>query len=329
MSPGKLFVLGLLCLVLTTASAAAAQRELTVFADGILMELETVSRKGLAELPLPAQIREGTLRVKPLDGGTVHQVKLLPAKATERQQKERDALVEQRNRLQDRMKALQHREGIFSAAAKSQSSKAPRKSKTNPDPLASVRQGTEFAIAQLESVYTARRRTEQELKRINEKLAALDTKRATGPTLRVTVSPANARIRIASVLKEGGWIPRYEIRLQGNATAQLVLNAEISALPEGFTVKVVPAEMSAGLPQNSYPVPSAGSFARLATWQLPVEKEQITVVPMPAFSFGIKNISGSMLQVGTADIYLNGEYLGVAAFPATAAGAVATVSSVR
>jgi len=83
----------------------------------------------------------------------VERVELLPCQVPERRQKELDALIEQKNRLEDRMKALDTREDIFAAAAKSQSSKAPRKTKANPDPLASVRQGTDFAIAQLEAVY--------------------------------------------------------------------------------------------------------------------------------------------------------------------------------
>ena len=61
------------------------------------------------------------------------------------------------------MQALEAKETVFKAAAKSQSGKAPRKTKTNPDPLAGVRQATEYAIAQLESVYRARRMAESDL----------------------------------------------------------------------------------------------------------------------------------------------------------------------
>ncbi len=66
-------------------------------------------------------------------------------------------LAYRRDALGDRLKALNAREAIFKSAAKSQSGKAPRKSKTNTEPLTAVRQGTEFAIAQLENVYHARR----------------------------------------------------------------------------------------------------------------------------------------------------------------------------
>ena len=70
------------------------------------------------------------------------------------------------------LQALATREEIFKSAAKSQGGKAPRKSKANPDPMQAIRQGTEFAIAQLEAVYTSRRRTEQEIRRIDSRIAA-------------------------------------------------------------------------------------------------------------------------------------------------------------
>ena len=307
-----------LTLSVTCSTALAATRELTVYSDGSLIELEGTAKKGVVELTLPAQIKEGTLRVKPLENGTIGLVELLPARFPDKLQKELDALTEQKSRLQDRMKALEHREGIFAAAAKSQSSKAPRKSKTNPDPLASVRQGTDFAIAQLESVYTARRKTEQELKRVEARLASLSKKGSAGPTVRVVVLPATARIRIAAILKDGSWSPRYEIRLKGSGIAQLTMLADVTDIPEGYVVRVVPAALSAASPQQSYPLPFGGS-PRLAEWQLPVEKEQISSGPLPSFSFSMKNNSGLVLPAGQASIYSAGEYIGTLRFPAVPA----------
>lgn len=317
-----------LVLSVTSSSALAAARELTVFSDGSLVELDALAKKGVVELILPAQIREGTLRVKPLDNGTIGLVELLPARIADKQQNELDSLTEQMSRLQDRMKALEHREGIFAAAAKSQSSKAPRKSKTNPDPLASVRQGTDFAIAQLEAVYTARRKTEQELKRVEARLVRLSKAALAGPTVRVSVTPATTRIRVTAVLKDGGWIPRYELRLQGSGTAHLALLGDITEIPPGFVVKVVPTSLSAGMPHQSSPL-AAGSSPRLAEWSLPVEKEQVISAPLPAYFLTLKNVTGRALPAGQAGIYSNGEYLGTAVFPATATGAVASVSSAR
>jgi len=309
-------------------SAQAGPRELTAFSDGFLIELETVAKKGIAELTLPGPIRDGTLRVKPLDSSTVRRVELLPVKRPDKLQQEINSLTEQKNRLEDRMKALETREDIFAAAAKSQSSKAPRKTKTNPDPIASVRQGTSFAIAQLEAVYTARRRTEQELKQTLALLASLTQKSAAGPTIRVMLSAPMSRIRIAAVLSHGGWTPHYDIHVQGNGTARMVLLAKLDRLPDGFTVQIAPSALPAGQPKQLYPL-QPGSFTRLSEWQLPLEQEQVTSSPLPAFSFTLKNNSGAPLAAGQASIYAAGEYIGTAVLPAIPADSTATLTGPR
>ena len=319
----------LLCLILITATslAQAAPRELTLFSDTSLIEVEVVAKRGVAEFSFPAPIKEATLRVRPLDNSnSIGRVDLLPFKTSDRLQKELDSLTEQKNRLEDRLKALDTREGIFAAAAKSQSSKAPRKTKTNPDPMTSVRQGTDFAIAQLEAVFTARRRAEQDLKRVEGKLAGLQKTAVGGPTVRVSVTPATGRIKVAALLKDGGWTPRYDIRIQGNGTALLSLAAHSSvSLLEGYTISVTPAAVSAGQPPQTYPFSTTGS-AHLADWQLPTEKEQVTTSPVPSFSLILKNSSTAPLAAGKAAIYYAGEYLGTTDFPGLAAGATTTVT---
>lgn len=319
-------LLYILLLCVATPPVFAAQRELTVFSDGLLVEIEVAARKGVAEVMLPAPLREGTLRVKPLDGGTVGRVELLPFRVPDKQQKELDSLTEQKSRLEDRMKALDTREDIFAAAAKSQSSKAPRKTKTNPDPLASVRQGTDFAIAQLEAVFTARRRTAQDLKRVEAKLAQLQKSVTNGPTVRIMTSAPVTRVRVAAVLAEGGWKPRYEIRLDGSENAQLVMLAQVSPLPDGFAARVSPSPVAAGQSHQSVLLPG-GSLPRIAEWHLPVEKVQVVAAAIPSFSFTIKNSSGSPMLAGEAAIYSNGEYLGSAMLSEVAAGGSFIVKS--
>lgn len=317
-----------LCLMLLTVTslAHAAPRQLTLFSDASLIEVEVVTKKGVAEFSFPAPIREGTLRIKPLDTGSIARVELLPFKTSDKLQKELDSLTEQKHRLEDRLKALDTREGIFAAAAKSQSSKAPRKTKTNPDPMTSVRQGTDFAIAQLEAVFTARRRAEQDLKRVEGKLAGLQKTAVGGPTVRVSVTPATGRLRIAAVLRDGGWTPRYDIRIQGNGTALLALVPHTSSwLPDGYAVSVTPAAISAGQPTQLYPFATAGS-PRLAEWQLPTEKEQVITNPIPSFSLTLKNTSGTALAAGKAAIYYHGEFLGITDFQGLTAGASTTVT---
>jgi len=318
---------GLICVAIALP-AQAGPRELTAFSDGYLIEIETVAKKGVAELTLPGPIRDNSLRVKPLDTSTVGRVELLPVKRPDKLQKEINSLNEQKNRLEDRMKALETREDIFAAAAKSQSSKAPRKTKANPDPIASVRQGTNFAIAQLEAVYTARRRAEQELQQTLALLADLNKKTAVGPTIRVALSTPMARIRVAAVLSNGGWTPHYAIRVQGDGTAQMAMLAKLDRLPDGFTVQVAPSALSAGQPKQLYPL-QPGSFTRLTEWQLPLEQEQITRGPLPAFSFSLKNNSGSAFAAGQASIYYSGEYIGTTALPAIPADSSATLTGPR
>lgn len=318
----------LICLLtffVANHSAEAAQRQLTVFSDGALIEMEAVANRGIAELALPAPIRTNSLRVRPLDNAGIEQVALLPFRMPEKIQRELDQLTEQKERLEDRLKALDTREGIFEAAAKSQSSKAPRKTKTNPDPLASVRQGTDFAIAQLEAVFTARRRAEQELKRIDNRIDQLTRGAVGGPTARVTISPANGRIRIAAVLVGSGWQPRYELRLDGSGTARLTQLAMAELPWPGFTTLVTPSALSDGLPQRTTPLLS-GKATPLTSWQLPVTQQQVTSGPLTRFNLTLQNTSGHVLPAGEVAVYHQGEYLGVVTLATTAADGLITLS---
>ena len=304
-----------ICSLLTT-TAHAGPKELTVFQDGILIEIETTARKGIAEIQLPAAIREGSLRVKPLEAYPIRKVDLVESQVPDKLRKELDTLTEQKNRLEDRMKALETKETIFAAAAKSQSSKAPRKTKANPDPLASVRQGTEFAIAQLEAVFTARRRTEQELKRITARLNQLEKKSVAGPVVRVT---GMGRLRVAAVLRDGGWIPRYELHLNGSSSARLVMHAETGDLPDGFNASVAKGSLSSS-PSHTQPS-RLTSGQPVATWDLPIEQQQINNGPLPSFSITIANTSGYILAAGSMAVYHHGEFLGSIPFGGSSTGA--------
>ena len=316
----------LLTFLVASTSSEAAQRQLTVFSDGTLAEIEAVASKGIAEVVLPTPIRDNSLRVKPLDNASIEQVALLPFRMPDNVQRELDQLTEQKQRLEDRLKALDTREDIFEAAAKSQSSKAPRKTKTNPDPLASVRQGTDFAIAQLEAVFTARRRAEQELKRIGNRIAQLTKVAVGGPTARVTVIPANGRVRVAAVLDGNGWRPRYELRLDGSGTAHLTQLAVADLPPVGFASRVTPTTLSDGMPQRTTPL-LPGKTTPLTTWQLPVTQQSVSAGPLPRFSITLQNTTNHALPAGEATIYYLGEFLGTVMLASTAADAPLTVSN--
>jgi len=322
-----------LCLVLLASTAMAAPREMTLYLDAAVVSYDVTAKKGLAELALPTAVRENSLRVKPLDGGTISRVTLVPARLPAKLKQEITALDEQKNRLQDRLKALETREAIFTSAAKSQSSKAPRKSKTNPDPLASVRQGTDFAIAQLEAVYTTRRRTEQELRRVDARLAALAQQPGSGPTVSVAVTPVNARVRISAILTAGGWKPHYDIRLSGNGSARLFIFADLATdianHQQGAGISVVPARLSAEARQQSFPLQQRHGLLQVNEWQLPVTGEQFSSGPLNSFSFTLQNTGQVALPAGQAAIFRADEYVGSSVLPALAGGASVTITGPR
>ncbi|HEY5973154.1 MAG TPA: hypothetical protein VIU41_00290, partial [Geobacteraceae bacterium] len=160
----------IILLLLLAVPHLASARTVTIYLDGAIVEEEVTARKGYLELALPAGLAAGSLRLKPVGEGRLRRVVMVPGKPDRKLDKELTSLNERRDLLKDRMRALSTREEIFKGAAKSQSGKAPRRSKTNPAPLSTIKQGTDYALAQLEEVYTARRRTEKELRGLDERL---------------------------------------------------------------------------------------------------------------------------------------------------------------
>src|ERR1035437_1701410 len=142
-----------LLFMLLSAAAASAGSSMTCYSDGTIVVRDAVATKGVVEVPIASGLLDGTLKVDPSAGTSIVRVDITPTRSDSRSDKELEALIEQRQRLEDRLLALNTREEIFKSAAKSQSGKAPRKTKSNPDPIQTLRQGTDFAIAQLETVY--------------------------------------------------------------------------------------------------------------------------------------------------------------------------------
>ena len=158
----------------------------------------------------------------------IQRVDFMTVRRETRGEKELDILLERKNKLEDRLQALTTREEIFKAAVKSQSSKTPRKTKNNPDPMSSIRQGTDFAIAQLEAVNTARRKTMLEMRHIDARITeARKGDRGTEMVARISATPNNARIRIRYALAGQTWTPRYDIRINGNGKAALTLYGQV------------------------------------------------------------------------------------------------------
>ena len=307
-------------LLAATGNALADGKVVTFFSDGAMVEIEAVANKGIAEIALPAGMIENSLRVKPLGSAAIQRVDILTPRQEGRRAKELDTLYEQKSRLEDRLLALTTREEIFKAAAKSQSGKAPRKTKANPEPMQSIRQGTEFAIAQLEAVYTARRRTEQDIRRLDASIAASKKGGQGGEHVaRVSVTPKNGRIKMRYGLDRPAWTPGYDLRLNGDGNAQLTLMAQLPANFDGYLLQISPGALADNTAMQARPA-VAGPSGRLAEYRLPTREEQFGTGVRSSFSFVLTNSGNSHLPAGEAALYRNGEYWGKFRFEGLSSG---------
>jgi hypothetical protein len=300
----------------------------TFYLDGAIIETEAVASKGVLSIPLPARVIEGSLRIRPAGGTSIQRVDISSSsKEAGTEEKELEALLEQRSRLEDRLKALATREEIFKSAAKSQSGKAPRKTKANPDPMQAIRQGTEFAIAQLEAVYTSRRRTDQEIRRLDSRIAtARGRGRGAETVARVQLSPARGRVTVRYAVSGHGWVPRYDLYLDDGTTAQLYLSGRFSGLFAGHLPKAAPAALAEQGTAPVLPVQS-GPLARLASYRLPVTGKQHRTGLPGSFSAVLTNTEQIWLPGGEASLYTNGEYVGKVRFGGISSGRSRTVST--
>jgi hypothetical protein len=271
-------------------------------------------------------MQPGSLRIKPLEGNTITRVDVAPVKADRKQEKDLARLAERRDAISDRLRALDTREDIFRAAAKSQSGKAPRKTKNNPEPLANIRQGTEFAIAQLEEVYRARRKAEKELKALDARIASVrKAGNAGGSTARIWLTGRGNRVKASYDISGLAWTPRYDFRLKGDGQVEVVMHAVIPPVGKGVTVAVVPAPLAEG--RGDAPLPAApAAFATVATFRFPVEKERFSSLPPSSLSFSLKNAGQRKLPPGNASCFWQGEYLGSVKFPGVEAGGVSDLA---
>ena len=144
----KALVFSVLIVIFSVFQCMAGDKAITYFLDGAKVEYDTSFSNGALEIRLPKAVLTDSLRVKPLPGSNIDKVEMNRLPRGPRAEKEIQTLVERKNLLLDRLKALETREKIFTAAAKSQSGRAPRKTKNNPEPMTNIRKGTEFAIGQ-------------------------------------------------------------------------------------------------------------------------------------------------------------------------------------
>ena len=309
-----------LLFILLSSAAASAGSTATYYNDGTIVVREAVATKGVVEVPIAAGLLDNTLKVDPAVGTYIVRVEISPARAGSKSDKELEALVEQCQRLEDRLRALATREEIFKSAAKSQSGKAPRKTKSNPDPIQAIRQGTDFAIAQLETVFTARRKTEQEMKKIDARIAvARKGARSGESSARITVTPARGMVKIRYATSERGWLPSYDMHLAGDGFAKLQFSAQVVGNFGGYTLRVSPGSLTESRTAPTFPVTQSGS-ATLANYRFPVSEELHGDGIYNSFSGRLTNTSTQHLPAGEAGLYKSGSYMGRFRFEGLSSG---------
>ncbi|MBJ6802655.1 hypothetical protein [Geomonas propionica] len=286
--------------ILICQQAQAGPKSVTLFMDGARVEQELPAAGGFLELPLPDGFAAGSLRVK-APGGIVQRVELVPAEQDRRRSGVLVRLRERRGELQDRMDALNRREEIFSAAAKSQSGKAPRKTKANPDPVVTLQQGTEFALNQMEAVYRSKRKCRLALDAVERELASA-AKGVASARIWVTGNKA----RVSYVVGSERWTPSYDLRFSGEGGAELLLHAKLPPREKGVQYQVVRG--TAAKPGAVEAV--RGDFPILARCPLNISAA-VGAQPPERFSFAPVEAG---LPPGEAALYWKGEYIGSAPF---------------
>jgi hypothetical protein len=280
----------------------AGQKSVTYFLDGARVEQEAAAVNGYLEYALPDAVTPGSLRVKPLGGGSVLRVELVPPDRDRRRAREIDRLQEKKGELQAKLQALSDREAIFSAAAKSQSGKAPRKSRTNPDPVGSLQQGTEFALAQLDTVTRHKHKCQTALDAVDRELTAAQKG---APLARIWLSGGKARV--SYLVSSERWTPNYDLRWSDDGNGELILHARLPQSEKG--VQYLVSNGTAAQAVAAKPV--RGDFPTLSRYPLTLQGGNPTQAPPLSFSF--KAVENG-LPPGEAAAFWQGEYLGTGRF---------------
>lgn len=314
-----------LFLVVFVAGSAFAENKITFYRDGALLQQEAGAVKGIIDIQLTPGLLEHTLKIIPAPGTKILTVETRKTATGSIIDRELETLPEQRRRLEDRLQALETREAIFTAAAKAQSGKAPRKSKANPDPMQGIRQGTDYAIAQLEAVYTARRKTTQEIKRIDTRLASAGkNSRSAGISARITVTPPRGRVTLHYATGEQGWQPLYNLHPAGDGTARLQLSARTTGDVRGRQVRVSTGSLAESASAATFPVQTGGAV--LAAYLLPITQERYAEGIFNGFSGMITNSTPHYLPPGDSGLFRNGTHLGKFRFEGLSSGRSRVIS---
>jgi hypothetical protein len=301
-------------LVMSSIPAMGAGESVVLYLDGARLEYEVTARKGYLEAPLPATMLPNSLRVSSAGGCEVLGVEVATPPRGRKAARELGALVERRVALTDRLKALEQKEEVFRAAAKSQSGRAPRKTKSNPDPLDAVRKGTDFALSRLESIHLSLRKTERDLAAVEARISAMGKAAPSGDVARVWLSKENGTARIICLVSDLKWTPYYDFRLSGNGYAEISLRAGIPSEARTGSIAVVPLTLAGAGGSDATPAPIRSNLDRVASFRFALTREELVRGPVPVLSFTFGNSSGKSLPPGEAFAYWKGEYLGKSRF---------------
>jgi len=300
---------------------AFVSRNLTLYLDGAEVEQREIATKGYLEITLPQGALKESLRVAPGKEVTIRRVLTTP-QPVKNIEKELAQLGEREELLQARLKALSVREEIFKSAAKSQSAKAPRRTKTNPEPLAAIKKGTDYAIAQLETVYQAKRKAEKELAQIAERRSRLESEKLTGATVaRIWLTPPAGSASVSWREAGRNWTPVYQLRVDADGSAVVSLMAQAVSLAKGESATLVLAPLQNSGNPSKFRYENEWSTLKRAEFKISNSIEA-TLSP---YSVTFPNSSGLNLPPGEISCFKSGVYVGRGQFPGVDSGKSAEI----
>jgi len=296
-------------IVLLWSIPASAGRSVSLYLDGAVVERDGTAKNGYLEFQLPTTARPESLRIRPVGPARIIRVQVVEREPDRKVAKELASIAERQDLLQDRLKALSVREEIFRSAAKSQSAKAPRRTKTNPEPLSTIRQGTDYAITQLESVYQAQRKVNRELKLLEEKRAkVLRNELAGGRVARVWLAPSSGAATATYIQPDRIWQPRYEIRVTGNDKARLSVFPGEVPLQRGEGANLNLAALGSGNRTSSWKYLESGR--PVVEMELPAGRKVETTGVVPVTKLTLSNTSEAVIPPGEFSCFCDGVYHG-------------------
>jgi hypothetical protein len=195
-----------------------------------------------------------------------------------------------------------------------------RKTKNNPDPLGALRTGTRYALIQLDEVSAARRQTRKALAEVETRIATLEKQGSPQNVARLLLSQPDGKVRIAYLVSNLKWTPWYDFRLTGNGYAEIALCAKLSPAVRSISTSVVPLPLAESFGNTLDPHPVSSEIATIATFRLPLSKEEMIKGAAPYLSLVFSNPASLDLPSGEANGYWMGEYFGTVPFGGCLAG---------